>query len=175
VWNSERPINTPADLAGLKIRTQQSPVQIATFNALGAQATPMSFGELYQALQTGVVDGADNDPVDVLTEKFYEVTKYYSFTGHFYINSPMMISTAVFDAMCVPDQNAVLAAAAEAQQVERDTQEGLVDGAVTELEDFGIIFNEVPDKAPFQELVESVYDEFEADIGADLIQMARDS
>lgn len=175
VWNSERPVNSPADLQGLKIRVQQSPVQIATFNALGAQAVPMSFGELYQALQTGVVDGADNDPVDVLTEKFYEVTEFYSFTGHFYINSPMMISTTVFEAMCTPDQEAVMAAAAGAQQVERDTQEGLVADAITELEGHGIVFNEVADKQPFLDLVQSVYDDFEAQIGADLIQMARDS
>lgn len=175
VWNSQRPINTPADLEGLKIRTQESPVQIATFNALGAQAVPMSFGELYQALQTGVVDGADNDPVDVLTESFYEVTTYYSFTGHFHLNSALMMSSETFNGLCAAHQDAVMAAAEESVRVERETQEGLVDGAIAELEGHGIVFNEVADKTPFQELVESVYDEFEEQIGADLIQMARDS
>jgi tripartite ATP-independent transporter DctP family solute receptor len=175
VWNSERPINTPADLEGLKIRTQESPVQIATFNALGAQAVPMSFGELYQALQTGVVDGADNDPVDVLTEKFYEVTKYYSFTGHFFLNSALMLSSETFGELCQAQQDAVMAAAEESVRVERETQEGLVQDAISELEGFGIEFNEVADKAPFKELVQSVYDDFEEQIGADLIQAARDS
>ena len=175
VWNSERPINTPADLEGLKIRTQESPVQIATFNAMGAQAVPMSFGELYQALQTGVVDGADNDPVDVLTEKFYEVTTYYSMTGHFFLNSALMLSSDTFGQLCQAQQDAVMVAAEESVRVERETQEGLVEDAISELEGFGIEFNEVPDKAPFQELVQSVYDEFEEQIGADLIQAARDS
>jgi tripartite ATP-independent transporter DctP family solute receptor len=175
VWNSKRAITKPDDLKGLKIRTQQSPVQISTFNALGAQAVPMSFGELYQSLQTGVVDGADNDPVDVLTEKFYEVTKYYSFTGHRYIASAMLIASSIFDGMCAHDQEAVIAAGLEAQKVERTTQEGLVDGAVEKLKGFGIEFNDVPDKAPFQQLVQSVYDEFSGDIGADLIEAARRS
>jgi tripartite ATP-independent transporter DctP family solute receptor len=175
VWNSQRPVNTPADLEGLKIRTQESPVQIATFNALGAQAVPMSFGELYQALQTGVVDGADNDPVDVLVEKFYEVTTYYSFTGHFHLNTALLMSTEVLEGMCPSQQDAVAAAAEESVRVERETQEGLVEGAIEELEGFGIEFNEVADKAPFQELVQSVYEEFEEQIGADLIQAALDS
>jgi TRAP-type C4-dicarboxylate transport system substrate-binding protein len=135
----------------------------------------MSFGELYQALSTGVVDGADNDPVDVLTESFYEVTEFYSFTGHFHLNSALMISTEVFDSMCGSQQEAVLAAAEESVRVERETQEGLVDDAIAELEELGLVFNEVEDKAPFQALVESVYEEFEEQIGAELIQMAIDS
>jgi TRAP-type C4-dicarboxylate transport system substrate-binding protein len=135
----------------------------------------MSFGELYQALQTGVVDGADNDPVDVLVEKFYEVTTYYSFTGHFHLNTALLMSTEVLEGMCPSQQDAVAAAAEESVRVERETQEGLVEGAIEELEGFGIEFNEVADKAPFQELVQSVYEEFEEQIGADLIQAALDS
>jgi tripartite ATP-independent transporter DctP family solute receptor len=175
VWNSVRPVTVPEDLEGLKIRVQESPVQVATFNAFGAQAVPMTFGELYQALETGVVDGADNDPVDVLVEHFYEVTEFYSFTGHRYVNSPLMISAAVFDSLCEADQDAILTAAEAAQEVERETEEGLVQDAVDELETLGLVFNEVPDKAPFQELSEPVYEQFEDEIGPELIQLAIDS
>ena len=82
VWNRIRPVEKPADLQGLKIRTRQSRVEIETYNAFGAKPTPIAFGELYTSLQTGVVDGGDNGVVDVLTLKFYEVTKYFSFTRH---------------------------------------------------------------------------------------------
>src|SRR5262249_40094995 len=96
MWNKVRPINKPEDLVGLKMRVQQSPVQVATFNTLGAQAVPMSFGELYTSLQTGVVHGADNDVVDMLVEKFYEVTKYVSMTGHFVAAIVLVFSVATW-------------------------------------------------------------------------------
>ncbi len=172
VWNKVRPINVPEDLVGLKIRTQQSPVQVDTFNALGAQATPMSFGELYTALQTGVVDGADNDPVDVLTEKFYEVTKYYSLTGHFQINAPFMISKRVWDTLTPAQQAAVMDAGREAQAAERKAYNDLAGSALDQIQQRGLIVNRVPDIAPFQQKVQPVYQKYQDQIGRELFEMA---
>ena len=78
LWNSKHRVLSPADMAGLKIRTMSSQVMIDSFNALGGQATPISFGELYTALQQGVVDGAEGDHIDLLGEKFHETVKYVS-------------------------------------------------------------------------------------------------
>ncbi|MGZ7287429.1 TRAP transporter substrate-binding protein DctP, partial [Streptococcus pyogenes] len=79
---SKRPIKTLADMKGMKIRVQQSDLFISMINALGANATPMPFGELYSALQTGLVDGAENNYPSYESVKHYEVAKYYSLTEH---------------------------------------------------------------------------------------------
>lgn len=88
ISNSERPIKTPADLDGLKIRTMKVPAHVETFNQLGATATPMNFGEVYSALQQGVVDGQENPVAHIHAQRFFEVQDYVSLTGHvmtFYI------------------------------------------------------------------------------------------
>lgn len=82
ISNNTRPINEPADLKGLKIRVMQSPVFIDMFNALGANPTPMGFGEIFTALQQGTVTGQENAPSLVYASKFYEVQKFYSMTNH---------------------------------------------------------------------------------------------
>jgi len=84
-WNSKNPILTSDDFNGLKIRVMASPILVETFNALGAHATPMSFGQLYSALQMGVTDGAETDHIDLLQERFHEVTRYVSYTNHTFL------------------------------------------------------------------------------------------
>jgi len=91
-WNSEKPIYQPKDLEGMKIRVIGSSIGLDTFNAFGAQATNMSFGELYSAIQQGVLDGAESDHIDLLVEKFYEVTKYVSYTEHLYLSVALIFS-----------------------------------------------------------------------------------
>ncbi|RVA16497.1 TRAP transporter substrate-binding protein, partial [Mesorhizobium sp. M7D.F.Ca.US.004.03.1.1] len=92
MWNKVRPIRKPEDLAGLKMRVQASRTHQDTYAALGALPTVVPFSELYAALQTGVVDGADVGVVDLLSLKFYQVTKYVSFTKHVSILDAMLIS-----------------------------------------------------------------------------------
>ncbi len=89
ITNSRNPIETPDDIEGMKLRVPEGPVFISTFEALGANPTPISFGELYSALQLGVVDGQENPPAHILTQKFYEVQDYVSRTGHIYLSSPV--------------------------------------------------------------------------------------
>jgi tripartite ATP-independent transporter DctP family solute receptor len=101
---SNKPINTPADLKGFKIRTPQSPAQIETFKALGAIPTPMSFSELYGALQSGVVDGQENPLENILNGKLFEVQKYCAFTRHIYNFAYVLISEKFWNSLSKDDQ-----------------------------------------------------------------------
>ena len=155
-WNDSRPIVTPADMKGLKIRVMGSPVLIDTFNALGAQATPMSFGEVYTSLQQGVIDGAETDHVDLLVENFFEVTKYVSLTGHMYLAAALVCSDKALSELPVVLQARLRAAADAATQVQREAMDKMAGEALAQLKDKGIEFNDV-DLQSFQNSVGSVY------------------
>lgn len=155
-WNSKHPVRTPADFRGLKIRVMSSPVLIETFNALGAQATPMSFGELYSGLEQGVVDGAETDHVDLLYERFYEVTKYVSYTGHMYLAAGFIFSRKAYDRLPPDIQEAVLVAGRQSVIAQRAAMENMTNDALAELKEKGIEFFEI-DRDLFRREVESVY------------------
>lgn len=156
VWNSKRPIRTPDDFKGLKIRVMSSAILVETFNALGAQATPMSFGQLYSALQMGVVDGAETDHIDLIQERFYEVTKYVSYTNHMFLAIALIFSKKQFDKLPPNIRNAVLTAGRASVTAEREEMEAMTNASLIELKNKGIQFYEV-DKRPFQEKVRHVY------------------
>ncbi len=155
-WNGKRPVRTPDDLKGLKIRVMGSPVLIDTFNALGAQATPMSWGEVYTSLQQGVIDGAETDHVDLLVEKFYEVTKHVSLTGHMYLAAGLICSKKVYNKLPAAYQIALINAGKASVQTERDAMEIMTGDALAKLKDKGLKFYTI-DVAPFQNKVISVY------------------
>ncbi len=155
-WNDSRPIMTPADLEGLKIRVMGSPVLIDTFNALGAQATPMSFGEVYTSLQQGVIDGAETDHVDLLVENFFEVTQYVSLTGHMYLAAALVCGNKALSKLPEDLQAQVRDAAQAATQAQRAAMDKMAGDALAALKEKGLEFNEV-DLASFQSAVESVY------------------
>ena len=155
-WNGERPVMKPEDLKGLKIRVMGSPVLIDTFNALGAQATPMSWGEVYTSLQQGVIDGAETDHVDLLVEKFYEVTKHVSLTGHLYLAAGLICSKKVYDKLTANYKIALLKAGQASVQTQRDAMEIMTGDALAELKKKGLKFYSV-DVAPFQSKVGAVY------------------
>ena len=156
VWNSKRPVLSPEDLRGIKLRVMSSPMLIESFNALGAQATPLAFGELYSALQTGVVDGGETDHLDLLYEKFHEVTKYVSYTNHMFLVIALIFSKKIYDKLPPDVQHAVLKAGKASVSSEREAMAALTESALTELKELGIEFYEV-DKAPFRAKLESVY------------------
>jgi tripartite ATP-independent transporter DctP family solute receptor len=156
VWNSKRPVLSPEDLRGIKLRVMSSPMLIESFNALGAQATPLAFGELYSALQTGVVDGGETDHFDLLYEKFHEVTKYVSFTNHMFLVIALIFSKKIYDKLPPDVQAAVLEAGKASVSAEREAMDALTESALTELKELGIEFYEV-DKALFREKLERVY------------------
>ena len=155
-WNGKKPVMKPADLKGLKIRVMGSPVLIDTFNALGAQATPMSWGEVYTSLQQGVIDGAETDHVDLLVEKFYEVTKYVSLTGHLYLAAGLICSKKVYEKLPANYKLAMLHAGQASVQTQRDAMEIMTGEALAKLKKKGLKFYSV-DVGPFQAKVGSVY------------------
>ncbi|MDR3590210.1 MAG: TRAP transporter substrate-binding protein [Negativicutes bacterium] len=173
MFNSKRPINTLADLKGLKIRVTQSPVSIETFNALGALPTPMAYGEVYSGLQQGVIDGAENDPISVVTMKFNEVAKYYSVTNHFMVACPLLMDMKYFNNLPPDVQTAVQEAAVEGREAMRRYMEQETDKAMQKLASQGAVINKVQDIEPFRKAVEPVYTKFEATLGKDLIEMVR--
>ena len=163
-WNSERPVVTPADLEGLKIRVIPTPILIDTFNALGAQATPMSFGELYSALEQGVVDGAETDHVDLYQERFYEVTKYVSYTRHLYLAVGLIFSRKLYERLPPEVQEAVLVAGHASVAAERQAMAEMTETAFEELLERGLEFNEV-DRDVFLERVQEVYEKNAGRVG----------
>jgi tripartite ATP-independent transporter DctP family solute receptor len=118
ISNSKRPVSEPADLKGLKIRTPPDPMTIDIFQALGAGTEQISFGELYIALQQGVVDGQENPLTNIASSKLYEVNRFISMSGHKWECSPFLASQITW-ARLGPDKELILAAAAEATTLQR--------------------------------------------------------
>ncbi|WP_299667754.1 TRAP transporter substrate-binding protein [uncultured Ruegeria sp.] len=122
VTNNVRPVATPADLEGVKLRTMKVPAHVATFETLGANPTPMNFGEVYSALQQGVIDGQENPLAIITSQRFYEVQKYLSTTGHVFAVYMPVISKPFFDSLSAEHQQLVRDSMAAA----RDYQAELV-------------------------------------------------
>jgi len=149
---TQKPVNTPADLKGQTIRVMASPVMINTMKALGANGVPVAWGELYNALQTGVVDGAENNPPSLISMKFYEVSKYFTLDEHMRIPDVNIVSTKVYNKLTKSQQAAIDRAAIEATHfmrgawmVSRQTSLNQLKGKMS-----GII---EPDKQPFIDAV----------------------
>ncbi len=112
-YNGRRPINTPADMRGLKIRVQQSDMFVALVQALGANATPMPFGEVFSALQTGVIDGAENNWPSYESTRHFEVSRFYSLSEHSMSPEVLVMSKRRFDGLSAADREAVRETARE--------------------------------------------------------------
>jgi tripartite ATP-independent transporter DctP family solute receptor len=122
VTNNVRPVATPEDLEGVKLRTMKVPAHVATFETLGANPTPMNFGEVYSALQQGVIDGQENPLAIITSQRFYEVQKYLSTTGHVFAVYMPVISKPFFESLSAEHQKLVRDSMAAA----RDHQAQLV-------------------------------------------------
>ena len=119
ITNTVRPINTPADLKGLKIRTPQAKYHLNTLKYMGANPVAMSFGELYTAMQQKVVDGQENPLSNIYKAKFYEVNKYLSLTGHLHLTHMVMYSAKLWEKVPADLQKIVREAVIESQETER--------------------------------------------------------
>ena len=159
VTNNVRPIEKPEDLQGIKIRTIESPIHMASFSVMGADPTPMAMGELFTALQQGTLDAQENPLAIIDTNKFYEIQKYLSMTGHFYAPAPLFVATEYYNNMDEESQQALQEAADEAAAYERQCLDDMNAELQQTLADNGMVVNEV-DKAPFKEAVKPVYDEY---------------
>ena len=147
-YNSKRPVTKVEDLKGLKIRVQQSDMFIALVNALGANATPMPFGEVYSALQTGVIDGAENNWPSYESTRHFEVAKHYSETEHSMTPEVLVMSKRSWDRLSPADQAIFRAAAKESTLKMRELWEAREKTAEAAVKAKGAMITKV-DKAPF--------------------------
>jgi tripartite ATP-independent transporter DctP family solute receptor len=149
---TDKPVHTPADMAGQKIRVMASPVMVNSMKALGATGVPVAWSELYTALQTGVVDGAENNHPSVVAKKFYEVSKYYTLDEHMRIPDMMIMSMKLYKSLTPEQQKAVEEAGARAQAYMRGAWHV---SEVKDLQELKSKFKEIitPDKAPFVKAV----------------------
>jgi tripartite ATP-independent transporter DctP family solute receptor len=167
--NNVRPVYTPQDMKGLKIRVVQSEMSINILQALGASAVPMSYAELYQAMQQKVVDGQENPFMNIYASKFYEVQKYMSLTKHQYSTLPIIISEMTWQRLDANQQNAILKAAEEAAPMFRKLVGANEDGQRKEMEKAGMKVNDVKDLTPFRKAQEPVYEWAKKKWGADKV------
>lgn len=143
VTNSKRPITKPEDLDGLKLRVIPNPVFLDTFKAFKANPVPMSFSELYTALETRTVDGQENPYSVILSNKFYEVQKFVSGTNHVYGTNIILVSKKFWDRLSPTEQKILQDAALEARTYQRQVSRAAAEKAVGELTAKGMQFNEV--------------------------------
>ena len=160
-YTKDKPIRKPEDLKGLKIRVQNSKNAFDMVNALGGSPTPIAFGELYTALQQGVVDGAENNPPSFFSSRHYEVCKYYSLDEHTSVPDVLIISTKVWNTLSEEEKLWLQEAADESVQAQKQYWKEAVAANLEEVQKAGveIIY---PEKQPFAEqtteLIEALKD-----------------
>jgi TRAP-type transport system periplasmic protein len=165
--NNVRPIKTPQDTKGLKIRVQNSKVFIELIKALGASPIPMAFSELYTALQTGTVDGQENPSAHIWNQRFYEVQKYASLTAHVYSAEPFLMSMSKWSTMSPELQQIIMQAASESGEYARALSDSLDTDYWDKIIATGkISVNEV-DLEPFQKATSGVIEMFADQVGRD--------
>ena len=159
-YNSVRPITSPADMEGLRIRVQNSDLFVATMEALGANATPMEFGQVYEALANGVIDGAENNWPSYESTRHFEVANHYTLNQHSLSPEVLVMSKATWDGLSESDQQLVRKAAALSVPFMRELWDARVEAsrAIVEANGNEIIYE--VDKQPFIDAMAPVYERF---------------
>jgi tripartite ATP-independent transporter DctP family solute receptor len=173
--NNRGPVHTLADMKGLKVRVIESPVQVATFKALGASATPMNFGELYTALQQGTVDAIESSTPLFYTSKLYEVQKYFTLADFYYAATAVLINDDFFTSLPGNLQKVLQDAAIIYRDAQRRISAEHEVSMIEDLKKVGVVITEMTpeEKKPFIEATLPIYDEFAKIIGKDLFDLAR--
>lgn len=173
IFNTKRPINSLADLKGLKIRTPGSPVMVETFNALGALAVPMGFGEVFSALQLNTIDGAEGPTTHLIQQRYYELTKHVAIVNHNHIVEPLLMSKALWNKLSPEDQKIFKTIGKEVGVFAFEHYKTLQSTEIAEAEANDVVFT-YPDTEPFKKAIVPVYTKFGA-MNADLLKMIQDS
>jgi tripartite ATP-independent transporter DctP family solute receptor len=158
-YTKDRPIETPEDLEGLKIRVMESQMSVNMVNQLGGSPTPISWGELYTALQQGVVDGAENNPPSFYSSRHYEVTNYYSLDEHTMLPDLLIMSTHQWNNLSEQEQEWVQKAADSSAVYQRRIWAEAEKEALEIAREAGVEIN-YPDKQPFIEMTKPVYEQY---------------
>jgi len=164
ITNSVRPIKTPEDLKGLKIRTPQAKYHLNTLKYMGANPVAMSFGELYTAMQQKVVDGQENPFSNIYKAKFYEVNKYMSLTGHLHLTHMVMYSAKLWDRLPADLQKIVRESVIESQEAERKAVQDDDTNLLKEIKAKGMLVNDA-DREAFKKSVMPLRDEAVKEFG----------
>jgi len=174
ISNNRRPITKVEDLKGLKIRTMENPIHIATFRALGANPTPMSYTELYSGLQQKTVDAQENPIALVYTSKFYEVQKYYTLDGHVFAFTVVLINDDFFSSLPIDLQELVKDAFQQYAVKQKALTRKQNEEMLVSLKNEGMQINELTpeQKQEFIKATQPVYEEFRDIIGEDLYKIA---
>lgn len=169
--NGVKEVKTPEDVKGLKIRTLENDLHMDIWSELGANPTPMAFTELFAGLQQGVVDGQENPVGNVTANKFYEVQKYLSKTGHVYNASPFLISKDFWNTLSDEEKKAVQEAADEARDHQRELNQKEDEDGYKFLTENGMTVTDITDeeKEAFLEKVKPVYEKYSASIGEEFV------
>jgi tripartite ATP-independent transporter DctP family solute receptor len=160
IYNGKHPIKTVDDLKGLKIRVIGNPIFIDMMNALGGNGVAMGYDQVFSALQTGVIDGAENNPPSYVFSNHYTAAKYYSLTEHLIIPEVLAFSKRAWTKLSPEDQALVKKFARETQFEERDLWKKFEETAMKKAQAAGCEIVEIADKAPFQAAVKPVWDKY---------------
>jgi tripartite ATP-independent transporter DctP family solute receptor len=172
--NSRNPIHKPEDLKGLKIRTMENPIFVEMFKLMGASPTPMSFSELFTALQQKTVDAQENPILLIYSSKLYEAQKYISKTGHVYAVAPLLMSETFYQSLPPEHQKTVIEGGKFFEKRQRELMHENEELFETEMRKAGIEINELTseEKDEFIKTCQEIYTKFEASVGKDLLDKA---
>jgi tripartite ATP-independent transporter DctP family solute receptor len=171
-YTKEKMVSKPSDLKGLKIRVMKSQTSMEMVNTLGGSATPIPWGELYTALQQGVVDGAENNPPSFYFSKHYETCKYFSVDEHTSIPDILIMSTIVWNRLSEEEQQWLQSAVDKSVPYQRMLWKKASDEALAEVQKAGVEIT-YPNKAPFQKSVEKMYEKYKGSSVFTLIKKIR--
>jgi tripartite ATP-independent transporter DctP family solute receptor len=176
IYEKKGPIKSPDDITKmhLRLRTIPNPVMNETVNAMGAQAVPLSTSEIYNGIQQGVVDGAENSITFYLTQKHNEIAPYFNLTQHFFSIDPLMVSLKWFNSLSPADQKAIEQAGKETIKFEREEWAKVEEQNMKKAESLNVKINKDVDVAAFQKKVQPVWDKYGPDFG-DLYKILKES
>jgi tripartite ATP-independent transporter DctP family solute receptor len=175
VTNSKKDIRTPDDLRGLKLRTMENPIHIATWRALGVNATPMPISEVFTAIQQGAIDGQENPVSGFYGWKIHEVNKHITLTGHAYSPNTILVSKRVWDTYDQEAKDIILTAGKATAKRSREIARSQEADMLKEMRDGGCTIIELTDaqKIPFQQATLSVWDLVSDRVGKDIFENLR--
>lgn len=162
-YNTQKPIEKPEDVQGMKVRVMNNDLYSGMISALGGNPSPMAFSEVYQSLKTGVVDGAENNWPSYESTGHFEVAGYYSNSQHLIIPECVCINADLWNSLSPEDQEAVKEAARESAELQRDLWAERAEASREKVIAAGVKYNDITDKAAFQNAMKPVYDKYLAE------------
>ncbi|MFH1805636.1 MAG: TRAP transporter substrate-binding protein [Pseudomonadota bacterium] len=176
-YNTQKPINTPDDVKGMKFRVMSNDLYVNMVAALGGNATPLPYGEVFQSLKLGVIDGAENNYPSYDSSGHFEAAKYYSVTEHLILPECLCMNKALYDSLSDDEKKIVHEAAEASVTLQRKLWAEGDEKSKAKVLAAGIEINEIADKTPFQDAMKPVYEQFlsaNPDL-ADLVQATLDA